>query len=137
MSYLIDTNVISETRRRSPDQAVVSWLSERPSTLLYLSVLTLGEIRRGAEAITVVSRKQRILDWLETDLPRFFRGRILSIDCGVADRWGRLLAEANRPLPAVDSLIGATALHHGLSVVTRNEKDFTHPGLAVINPWKV
>lgn len=76
-----------------------------------------------------------LTDWLETDLPVFFVGRILSVDSQVADRWGRLVAAAGRPLPAIDSLLGATAAHHGLSMVTRNTRDFTDMGLDVINPW--
>jgi predicted nucleic acid-binding protein len=135
LSYLVDTNVISELRRREPDANVVEWFEERPSTALFLSVLTLGEIRKGIELVTDNKRKLRLLDWLEVELPKFFAGRTLSVDLAVADHWGRLQADAGRPLPAVDSLMAATALHHGLSVVTRNARDFAFPGLAVINPW--
>ncbi len=135
MSYLVDTNVISELRRREPDPNVVEWFEQRPSTALFLSVLTLGEVRKGIELVTDSKRKLRLLDWLEVELPKFFAGRTLPVNLAVADRWGRLQADAGRPLPAVDSLIAATALHHGLRVVTRNARDFTFPGLAVINPW--
>lgn len=76
-----------------------------------------------------------LTDWLETDLPAFFTGRILPIDVKVTDRWGRLLAAAGRPLPAIDSLLGATAAQYGLSVVTRNSRDFDNLGLSIINPW--
>jgi predicted nucleic acid-binding protein len=132
---LVDTNVISELRRREPDPNVVEWFEQRPSTALFLSVLTLGEIRKGIELVTDSKRKLRLLDWLEVELPKFFAGRILPVDLAVADRWGRLQADARRPLAAVDSLMAATALHQGLRVVTRNAPDFTFPGLAVINPW--
>ena len=82
-------------------------------------------------------RKLKLLDWLEVELPTFFAGRIIAVDLSVADRWGRLLADANRPLPAIDSLLAATALTHGLKLVTHNTRDFVFPGLDVINPWEV
>ena len=135
MSYLLDTNVLSELRRKTPHPAVVDWFSHRPATTLYLSVLTLGELRKGIETLADTSRRLALLDWLESDLPGFFTGRILPVDLSVADRWGRLVAQAGRPLPAIDSLLAATALHHGLHLVTRNERDFDVPGLEVINPW--
>ncbi len=137
MSYLLDTNVLSELRRKTPNAGVVEWFSKRPSTTMFLSVLTIGELRKGIEAVIEPSRKMTLLDWLEADLPIFFSGRILSIDARVADRWGKIVAAAGRPLPAVDSLIGATAAHHGLSLVTRNVKDFVDMGLDIINPWDV
>ena len=135
MSYLIDTNVLSELRRKEPNPGVVAWFEERPATTLYVSVLTLGEIRKGIEALGKSKRKLKLLDWLETELPAFFAGRILPIDEEVADRWGRLLASASRPVPAIDSLLAATALVHGLALVTRNVDDFPHPDLEIINPW--
>lgn len=135
MSYLVDTNVLSELRRRQPDVRVAQWMAERPAATLYLSVLTLGELRKGIEGLTEVRRKRRLLDWLEVDLPAYFAGRIVSVDAAVADRWGRLLAQARRPVPAIDSLLAATALAHGLTLVTRNLKDFQYPDLQLLNPW--
>ena len=135
MSYLVDTNVLSELRRRDPDPNVVRWLDGRPATTLYLSVLTLGELRKGIEALPEGARKRRLLDWLEVELPGFFAGRVLPIDSRVADRWGHLLAQCGRPLPAIDSLLAATALIHGLALVTRNVRDFQYQGLVVIDPW--
>ena len=135
MSYLVDTNVISELRRREPDPNVVEWFGRRPSTALFLSVLTLGEIRKVIELVPDSKRKLLLLDWLEVELPKFFAGRILPVDGPVADRWGRLLADAGRPVPAVDSLLAATALHHGLHLVTRSIGDFAYRGLEVSNPW--
>ena len=135
MSYLIDTNVLSELRRKVPNPSVVNWFSNRPATTLYLSVLTIGELRKGIETLIDTSRRLALLDWLEADLPQFFIGRILLVDLAVADRWGRLVAQAGRPLPAIDSLLAATALQHGLHLVTRNQRDFELPGLEVINPW--
>lgn len=136
MSYLIDTNVLSELRRREPDPGVVDWFAQRPATTLYLSVLSLGELRKGIDRLPEGERRLKLLDWLEADLPTFFSGRILPVDAAVADRWGRLLAQAGRPVPAIDSLLAATALAHGLKLVTRNLRDFDFPGLEVINPWR-
>lgn len=135
MSYLVDTNVLSELRRRRPEPGVVEWFSGRPARALFLSVLTLGEIRKGVESLTDGEPRLKLLDWLETELPAFFAGRILPVDLQVANRWGRLLAEMRRPVPAIDSLLAATALHHELRLVTHNEKDFDYPGLEVISPW--
>jgi toxin FitB len=135
MSYLLDTNVLSELRRKLPDPAVVQWFSQRPAGTLYLSVLTVGEIRKGVEALTDQPRRLLLLDWLETELPAFFAGRILPIDAAVADRWGRLVALAGRPLPAIDSLLAATAAHHGFVLVTRNVRDMRKLGIQIINPW--
>ena len=135
MSYLLDTNVLSELRRKNPDKGVVEWFANRPASTLFLSVLTLGELRKGIEKIQDPIRSTTLTDWLETDLPNFFTGRILSIDSEVADTWGRLTAMHARPLPAIDSLLGATAAKHGLSMVTRNARDFEGLGIEVINPW--
>lgn len=135
MSYLIDTNILSELRRKAPNAGVVAWFSKRPASSLYLSVLTLGELRKGVEGVADTERRMALLDWLEADLPNFFMGRILAVDTYVADRWGRIVAQAGRPLPAIDSLLAATAAHHDLSMVTRNVKDFANLGLDVINPW--
>lgn len=135
MSYLVDTNVLSELRRKRPDPHVVHWFSARPAGTLYLSVLTLGEIRKGVEAISDQNRRLPLLDWLETDLPAFFEGRILPVDGAVAEVWGRLQARSGRPLPAIDSLLAATALHHGLMLVTRNVQDMEGLGATLVNPW--
>ena len=135
MSYLLDTNVLSELRRKTPNAGVVGWFAQRPASTLFLSVLTLGELRKGIEGMADADRRTTLLDWLEAELPIFFTGRILPIDAQVADRWGRLVAAAGRPVPAIDSLLAATAAHHGLSLVTRNVRDFTDFGLEVINPW--
>lgn len=135
MSYLIDTNVLSELRRKTPNAGVVDWFSLRPPSTLHLSVLTLGEIRKGIEAVGDQRRRQALTDWLESDLPAFFTGRLLAVDQVVADRWGRLLASAGRPLPAIDSLLAATALVHDLVLVTRNVKDFAGLPVSTFNPW--
>ena len=135
MSYLIDTNVLSELRLKAPNPGVVAWFEERPATTLYLSVLTLGEIRKGVDALPKSKRKLKLLDWGDRIAWFFFAGRVLPVDLEVADRWGRLIAAAGRPLPAIDSLLAATAQSHGLSLVTRNTQDFPYQDLDVINPW--
>jgi predicted nucleic acid-binding protein len=135
MSYLLDTNIISETIRRNPDKDVLAWLDRLPAAALYVSVLTMGEIRKGVEAIGGGNRREKLRLWLEHELPEWFEGRVLAVDLPVADRWGRLLAEVGRPVPTIDSLIAATALHHELRLVTRNARDFDYPGLEVVNPF--
>jgi toxin FitB len=135
VSYLLDTNVISELVRTTPDRRVVAWFRGVPDAALHLSVLTLGEIRRGVERLAAGTRREKLRVWLETELPGWFGDRVLTVDAGVADRWGRLLSEVGRPVPAVDSLLAATALHHELRFVTRNVADFALPGLEVVNPW--
>lgn len=134
--YLIDTNVISELRRREPAPRVVEWFEQRPAGQLYLSVLSLGEIRRGVEKLEEGERQRVLRAWLEQELPAFFAGRVLPIDGAVAHRWGYLMAEMGRPLPAIDSLLAATALEHNLVLITRNLKDVTGLPVAVINPWE-
>jgi predicted nucleic acid-binding protein len=136
LSYLIDTNVLSELRRKQPDPNVVAWMQVRPRPSLFLSVLTLGEIRRGLERVEDAKRRQALLDWLEVELRHYFVGRLLDIDAATADRWGRLMAQAGRPLPAIDGLLAATALQHDLTLVTRNSKDFADVGVRLINPWE-
>ena len=135
MSYLVDTNVLSELRRPRPHPAVRDWFAQRPAATLFLSVLTLGEIRKGVQATSDERRRQALGDWLEADLPAFFTGRVLGVDTAVADRWGRLIAEAGRPLPAIDSLLAATAVVHGLVLVTRNVRDFAGLPVQIFNPW--
>lgn len=135
MTYLLDTNVLSELRRRVPDPKVVEWVERRPATTLHLSVLTLGELRKGIEALPPGERRRGLSDWLEVELTGFFAGRVLPIDVAVADRWGRLVTAAARPVAAIDSLLAATALTHGLVLVTRNVRDFGFSGLEVVDPW--
>ena len=135
MSYLLDTNVISELVRPKPAKAVLAWFENIPSEALHISVLTLGEIRKGVEKMPDGARREKLRLWLEHELVDWFGTRILLVDVPVADRWGRLLAQVGRPVPTIDSLLAATALHHELRLATRNQKDFDCPGLEVINPW--
>lgn len=135
MSYLLDTNIVSETIRRNPNKPLISWLDKIPGEALFVSVLTFGEIRKGIEALPDRKRREKLRLWLEHDLPEWFEGRVLPVDLAVADRWGRLLADVRRPVPTIDSLLAATALHYELRLVTRNSGDFAYPGLEVINPF--
>lgn len=137
MGYLLDTNIISEHSRKRPNSQVVAWLRSLPIEQQYLSVLSLGEIRQGIERLDAGARRERLRLWLDRDLQDLFGSRLLGVTSAVADRWGRLRAEMRRPVPAICSLLAATALHHDLSLVTRNEQDFTDfPGLVVVNPWR-
>jgi predicted nucleic acid-binding protein len=136
--FLLDTNVISELVRRKPEARVAAWVEAADEMLLHLSVLTVGEIRMGIVSLPNTSRRMALGAWLDGELAVRFTGRILSIDEGVADRWGRLTARAEtggRRLPVIDGLLAATALHHNLTLVTRNTKDVAATGVPVFNPW--
>ncbi len=125
--------------RPKPDPRVMEWMEAVDETMLYLSVLTLGEIRKGVAALTRGKRRARLEAWLETDLQARFAGRIVPIDATVADRWGSVAAQAERkgrPLPVIDGLLAATALHHDLTVVSRNLVDFANVQVRVFNPWR-
>jgi predicted nucleic acid-binding protein len=137
--FLLDTNCISELIRPKPDPRVVDWMRAVEESLLYLSILTLGEIRKGAAMLPQSRRRTYLESWLELDVRVRFSGRILAIDHAVADRWGWLTAAAERkgkPLAAIDGLLAATALEHNLTVVSRNTADFAHTHVPVLNPWK-
>ena len=135
MSYLLDTNVLSELARPRPDARVVRWFRGVPDESLHVSVLTLGEIRAGIERLPAGTKRERLRVWLEIELRGWFEERLLNVDASVADRWGRLVGESRRPIPAVDALLAATALRHGLRLVTRNVADFAIDGLEVVDPW--
>jgi len=137
MKYLLDTNVISELKRPQPNPQVLNWFETVNHEFLYLSVLTLGEIRKGIEKLPESQRKNKLRYWLDKELPNWFGKRLLPINIEIALAWGGLQAQMNRPLPAIDSLLAATALHHDLCLVTRNTKDFIYPNLIVINPWEI
>jgi predicted nucleic acid-binding protein len=136
VSYLIDTNVISELARPKPEAKVLQWFQQTPDEALHVSVLTLGELRKGAELAKDKSRKEKLRLWLEQDIRDWFEHRLIPVTEPIAERWGRLLAQIGRPVPAIDSLLAATALHLGLRIVTRNSADFDYPGLEAINPWE-
>jgi toxin FitB len=135
--FLLDTNIISELVRPKPEPKVKAWVAATDEDLLYLSVLTLGEIRKGIASLKDASRRVTLEAWLDGDLAVRFAGRILAIDLAVADRWGRLVAQADLKsrLPVIDGLLAATALQHNLTLVTRNTKDVAETGVPVFNPW--
>jgi toxin FitB len=137
--FLLDTNCISESVRVRPEPNVAKWMQAVDQGLLYLSVLTLGEIRKGLAGLPQGTRRARLEAWLEVEIRARFYGRILPIDSDVADRWGLLAAEVKRrgkTLATVDALLAATAIHHNLTVVTRNAADFAGLPLPVLNPWE-
>jgi toxin FitB len=136
--FLLDTNCISEVVRPLPEPRVTEWMDATDERLLFLSVLTLGEIRRGVAALPQGRRRAQLEAWLELTLPTRFANRVLAVDAPVADRWGLLAADAKRrgrPLATVDALLAATALHHNLTLVSRNVADFAGTLVPVLNPW--
>jgi predicted nucleic acid-binding protein len=136
--FLLDTNVISELVRPRPEPKVTAWIDATDESLLYLSVLTMGEIRRGIASLRDPSRRVGLEAWLDSDLVIRFAHRILPIDHPVADRWGRITAQvaaAKSSLPVINGLLAATAIHHNLTLVTRNTKDVAAAGVPVFNPW--
>lgn len=136
VAYLLDTNIIFETVRSRPEPRVMAWLDSVASEQLFVSVLTLAEIRKGALTAADVPRRQKLLNWLDDVLPAWFDDRVLGIDAAVAARWATLLATAvPHKLPAIDSLLAATAAHHRLTLVTRNVRDFERIDVALLNPW--
>ncbi len=137
--YLLDRNCISELVRLKPEPRVVAWMQAAEETLLYLSVLTLGEIRKGLAGLPQGKRRTHLETWLEIELRARFAGRILPIDVPVADRWGLLAANTKKEgktLSTIDGLLAATALHHNLAVVSRNDSGFADTQVQVLNPWK-
>lgn len=137
---LLDTNVISEPMRQYPDPNVMAWLDTLDERTLYLSVLTLGELRHGVERLSNGVKRTRLEAWIDTKLRTRFVGRILPVTENIADRWGAIAAYASRKgvsMPAIDALIAATAAEHNLSVATRNVEHFELAGISVINPWDV
>ncbi len=137
--YLLDTNCISELVRAKPEPAVVAWIEATDESLLYLSVLTFGEIRKGLTGLPQGKRRTHLETWLEIELRARFAGRILPIDFPVADRWGVLAATAKKEgkaLSTIDGLLAATALEHNLTVVSRNATDFEPTQVRILNPWK-
>ena len=139
MKYLLDTCLISELVKKEPNPAVVRWLNEEDEQKLFLSVLNLGELQKGISKLPDNAKKDELQAWVALDLVERFAGRILEIDLETALCWGRLQEEAERlgeKLPVMDSLIAATAVAHGLVVVTRNVRDMERCGVKVCNPWE-
>lgn len=138
MRYLLDTNVISEPFKRSPDPKVVRWLGEQSPLDLCVSVLTLGELTMGFELAPAGNRRDELQRWVTQELPRRFVGRLLPVDEAIACEWGRMSAQGRangRELPAIDGLLIATARVRDLVFVTRNERDCADRGVPTLNPW--
>lgn len=139
MSFLLDTSIVSEMVRKSPSVPVVKWLDGQAEASLYLSVLTIGELEKGIARLSASPRRNRLQSWVRRDLAARFGERLLPVDVRTAARWGALTGESEnrgRPLPVIDRLIAATAMMHGLTVVTRNVQDFERSGATCINPWE-
>jgi len=138
VKFLLDTCVLSELVRKSPERAVLEWVNSQDEEDLCISVLTIGELVRGIERLPDSKKKARLRTWLEKDLCSRFEGRVLPLDAKVAATWGAVLAHAEGAgvrIPAIDGLIAATAAATGLTVVTRNTRDMEATGVPLLNPW--
>jgi toxin FitB len=137
--FLLDTNVVSELMKPRPNAGVVAWVDGTAEDMLHLSVLTIGEVRKGVDLLEDDDPKRAALQsWLSRDVRIRFAERLLVFDAGVAERWGQIEALARKrrvTLPTIDAQLAATALHHNLTFVTRNTGDVASTGVAVFNPW--
>ena len=137
--FLLDTNIVSELMKARPNRHVTNWVESTPEFLLYLSVLTIGEVRKGIDTLGDTDPKRAALQsWLDRDVRIRFAQRILPIDDAVAERWGQLEAAARKhriTLPNIDAQMAATALHYNLTFVTRNSADVESTGVATFNPF--
>jgi toxin FitB len=137
VNFLLDTNVVSEWVKPRPNPGLIGWTESADEDRIFLSVVSLAELRYGAERMAPGRRRGRLEQWLQHELPLRFEGRILPVDANVAEAWGRTVSRseaAGRPIGAMDALLAATAETHQLTLVTRNVSDF--PLLkAVLNPW--
>lgn len=140
LGFLLDTNVISELMKPRPNRPVAKWVDATSEELLHLSVITIGEVRKGIDLLDEADpRRAALQSWLDRDVRVRFAGRLLSFDDAVAERWGQLEALAKKrrlTLPTIDAQLAATALHHGLTFVTRNTVDIAPTGVPVFNPWR-
>ncbi len=137
-AFLLDTNVISELLKPKPEPKVTTWIDATDEDLLFLSVVTLGEIRKGIVLLPRSARRISLEAWLGKDLQLRFSDRILNIDQEVAHRWGQIsgLASARGVnLPVIDGLLAATAIQNNLTLVTRNTRDVAATGVTLFNPW--
>jgi predicted nucleic acid-binding protein len=138
LSFLLDTNVISESARPRPDTGVMDWLDRTDEEQLFLSVVSLAELRHGIERLSDGKRKAALDVWLTEQLAPRFEGRLLHVDAETADQWGRVVARgqaAGRPMGAMDAFIAAHARQHDLVLVTRNVTDFADAGVRLLNIW--
>jgi hypothetical protein len=138
VSFLLDTNLVSEWTKPRPNSGVVEWLAQVDEDQVFLSVVTFAELRHGIERLSSSARRRHLDEWLRSELPMRFEDRILLIDGAVADQWGRVVARRDakgRPIHAMDALIAATAEVYGLTLVTRNVSDFQSSVKSLLNPW--
>lgn len=138
MSYLLDTCAISEMVAVKPDQNVLDWFEHQPESSLYLSIITWGEIQKGIYQLATGKRRLRLETWYFDELHPTFQGRIIGIDEKLISTWAKMLAGLKKKgllRPSFDSLIEATALHHNLILVTRNDKNFRRSDVSIFNPW--
>lgn len=138
MNFLLDTNVVSEPLKPQPDSNVLGWLGAADEDRLFISVVTLAELRTGIERMPTGARRKRLEEWLDNDLPLRFDGRILPIDSGVANACGKTVArclDLGRPIQVMDAFIAATAEIHDLTLVTRDVTAFQPTLKSVLNPW--
>ncbi|CAN5689033.1 type II toxin-antitoxin system VapC family toxin [soil metagenome] len=139
MNYLLDTNVISEWSKPHPAINVVRWLTESDEDRLFLSVISIAEIRRGIEMLPTGDRQKRLCEWLSNDLSVRFEGRIVDVDQRIADSWGISMAKSQRlgiTMNSMDAFLAATALVYQMTLVTRNSTDFLHLQIGLVNPWQ-
>lgn len=139
MKYLLDTCVISEMVKPSPDKKLIRWVENEPSTSLFLSVITIGEIRKGLSKLPASRKKEKLTIWLNTLLEEY-SDRILAIDLTVAENWGEMQGRAEKEgvgMPSIDGLIAAITYTNNMTLVTRNETDFISANIPIINPWKL
>jgi toxin FitB len=138
VNFLLDTNVVSEWVKPRPNPGVIEWLATADEDRLFLSVATLAELRYGVERLPAGRKTAQLQEWLETELPSRFEGRVVVMEETIAALWGKLLAKADavgRPLGAMDGFLAATAAAHQMTLVTRNEMDFAGAGIKTFNPW--
>ncbi len=138
MSYLLDTNVVSESEQLTPNRSVMRWLAARDEANVYLSALTVGEIRRGIEMLDAGEKKTQLRSWLDS-IRAAFAGRILPITESTFTAWGTMFASFEKRglrRPIFDSLLEATALEHDLILVTRNVRNFRDSSVTILNPWE-
>ena len=139
MNFLLDTNVVSEWVRPQPDRNVISWLADVDEDRVFISVISFAEIRRGVEMLPAGRRRERLAAWLAEELPVRFEERILDIDQHVAGTWGVIMARGHKiglTLGSMDAFVAATAEAHGLTLATRNVKDFRRLGVSLLDPWQ-
>lgn len=139
MSFLLDTNVVSELAARRPEPNVTGWVQSLDPETVFLSVVTIGELNRGIQKLPDSRRKKVLANWLTGDLLVRFGERVLPLDVPVMMTWGALVARmeaGGKQIPAIDSLLAATAVQHGLALATRNVRDFQPTGISIVNPWE-